>query len=134
MNNRLFDRLSGQFANSELTGVEQLCHSISLHLGQLLGTRQGASQTVPDLGLPDLNTQHLSPFDAIHHVRREVEKVVRKYEPRLQHARVEFVGDPNSPLEMRFAVSGQIEVQGQIIQVSFHTNVGQTGKVEVITA
>ncbi|MBL4829770.1 MAG: type VI secretion system baseplate subunit TssE [Aliivibrio sp.] len=125
---RLFERLSGNTNNTdELSDSERMSLSIKNHVIQLLETHQGSALTVPDLGLPDINALHLSPHDAIHNVRREVERVVRTYEPRMSNTSVRYLGDINCPLHLSFSITGDIIVHGRQEKITFNTGVNNRG-------
>ncbi|MDX1302265.1 type VI secretion system baseplate subunit TssE [Photobacterium sp.] len=123
MRNRLFDRLSGEAEHTRhLSDIDALCLSIKQHISQLIGIRQGSAMTVPQLGLPDLNSQHMSPFDAIQHIRREIERVIHQFEPRLHEASVKYLGDVNNPLNLTFNIEGNVMINGSTDCISFSTH------------
>lgn len=125
---RLFERLAGKNNGIEaLSDSEKVSLSIKNHVIQLLETRQGSALTVPDLGLPDINALHLSPHDAIQNVKREVERVVRVYEPRIINTSVSYLGDLHCPLHLSFNITGDIIVHGKREQIAFNTNVNSCG-------
>ena len=77
--------------------------SILLHLGRLLNTRQGSVSIASDYGVPDMTNV---PGDSIEEIRQNVEqilqRVVRKFEPRLAKVRMEMVQDDKQTFSLRF--------------------------------
>ena len=126
---RLFERLLTGATQSALTVTSQvITESIRSHVAQLLSTRQGDALTCPDLGLPDLNNAYMTPHDAIIHVKREVERVIHRYETRLTNIKVSYLGDIHSPLHLYFEVQGDIIVNGQYLPISFSTRAQTSGQ------
>ncbi|MDD9179291.1 type VI secretion system baseplate subunit TssE [Aliivibrio finisterrensis] len=120
---RLFERLlTGTTQYNQASTTHAITESIRAHVAQLLSTRQGAALIRPDLGLPDLNMSHMTPHDAILHVKREVERVITCYESRLSNIQVRYLGDIHSPLHLYFDIQGDVILNGQIVPISFTTN------------
>lgn len=120
---RLFERLlSGTTQHNQTSTTHAITESIRSHVAQLLSTRQGAALIRPDLGLPDLNISHMTPHDAILHVKREVERVIACYESRLTNIQVRYLGDIHSPLHLYFDIQGDVLLNGQMVPISFTTN------------
>ena len=120
---RLFERLlSGTTQHNLARTTQPITESIRMHVTQLLSTRQGAALIRPDLGLPDLNVSHMTHHDAILHVKREVERVITRYESRLTNIQVHYLGDVHSPLHLYFDIQGDVILNGQITPISFTTN------------
>ncbi|AAW85497.1 hypothetical protein VF_1002 [Aliivibrio fischeri ES114] len=119
-NQRLFERLlSGTTQSNQSVTAQHMTDSIRSHVSQLLSTRQGAALICPDLGLPDLNMSHMSPHDAILHIKREVERVIARYETRIINPQVRYLGDIYNPLRLYFDVSGDVIINGQNTAISF---------------
>ena len=102
---------------SAIARPENVFESVQAHLGRLLNTRRGESAAFPDLGLPALSD--VGGTGDLEVLRREIESMIRKFEPRLTGVRVKYVEpDPESPLKIRFQISGRpVEVEER---VTFH--------------
>ena len=92
----LFDRLTRGEEGARMDEDE----SIRLHLLRLLTTRQGAVQSLPDYGLPDLNDLTLSRAELIAQTCAGIEECVRQYEPRLSEVEVTPALDEEMPFTM----------------------------------
>lgn len=62
--------------------------SIKEHLSILLNARRGSIPHLPDYGLPDSSQVSMNDRIAITKFGKEIENIVKKYEPRLSHVRV----------------------------------------------
>lgn len=119
----LLDRLAAGETRKDVVG------SVVAHLRDLLNTRQGDSQTVPDYGLVDF-------ADVCHHmpkgvamIQQQMRAVIQKYEPRLRNVSVRHV--PNDdPLTLSFEVVGRID-DGERRIVRLSTTVNAGGQVTV---
>jgi type VI secretion system protein len=119
---RLFERLlAGNVSMNTSVSVMTLTESIKNHVTQLLSTRQGDAKIRPDLGLPDLNISHMTPHDAILHIKREVERVISQYETRIINTKVNYLGNINSPIHLYFEINGDILLNNQLTPISFNT-------------
>ncbi|WPO98785.1 type VI secretion system baseplate subunit TssE [Pseudomonas sp. HR96] len=81
--------------------------AIKAHLEQLLNTRQGCSQSSPELGLADFNSQTGST-DLMTRIGADIRRTLGTYEPRLQILRLHSSSDPGSPLELNFRLDCQV--------------------------
>lgn len=126
---RLFERLlTGTTQHNIVATSLDITESIRSHVSQLLSTRQGNALICPDLGLPDLNMSHMTPHDAIIHVKREVERVITSYETRISNIKVNYLGDIHSPLHLYFDVQGDVILNGQCTPISFTTHANTSGQ------
>lgn len=126
---RLFERLlTGTTQHNLVMTSLDITESIRSHVSQLLSTRQGNALICPDLGLPDLNMSHMTPHDAIIHVKREVERVITSYETRISNIKVNYLGDVHSPLHLYFDVQGDVVLNGQCVPISFTTHAKTSGQ------
>ncbi len=126
---RLFERLlTGTTQHNLVSTSLEITESIRLHVAQLLSTRQGDALICPDLGLPDLNMSHMTPHDAIIHVKREVERVIHHYEKRITNIKVHYLGDIYSPLHLYFDVQGDMIFNGKYTPISFTTHAQTNGQ------
>jgi type VI secretion system protein len=103
MNNlSLYDILIGQFASesknldeTEFTELDQLTEehklrsSIIENLRMVLSTRQGSVQHLPDFGMPDILQLFFNSDNSIEPIKKEIKKVILKYEPRIAEVQVQ---------------------------------------------
>lgn len=101
--------------------------SIRNHLLRMLTTRQGAVQTQPLYGLPDINDLTLSRSELAAHICSSIEYCINTFEPRLAQARVESLpGTEDAPLRLNFAIRAQkIGRDGQ--KTPWSWNIGLSG-------
>ena len=132
---RLLERISHLDENNN-RGQERAApvdetRSILLHLGRLLNTRQGSVSIASDYGVPDMTNV---PGDSIEEIRQNIEqilqKVVRKYEPRLARIRMEMVQDDKHSFSLRFRLDAVLAEQ-EDVAVTFETVVSTDGHVGV---
>ena len=114
------------------TDPRQLEDSIRRHLSLILNTRRGNVPIAQDYGMPDLTDFLYSYGGTLGELERSLRETVRKYEPRLKSAKVSFDKHEGSdPTVLRFQISGEIAVENEDIQVSFHSHIGNNRKIEI---
>jgi type VI secretion system protein len=105
--------------------------SILQHLSRLLNTRQGSVSTLPDYGVPDLTNV---PGDSIQEIRQNIEqvlqKVVRKYEPRLAKVRMIMSQSERDAFALRFRIEAVLAEQ-EDVPITFETVVSTDGRVGI---
>lgn len=105
--------------------------SILQHLARLLNTRQGSVSTLPDYGVPDLTNV---PGDSIQEIRQNIEqilqKVVRKYEPRLAKVRMRMSQSERDAFALRFRIEAVLAEQ-EDVPITFETVVSTDGRVGI---
>ena len=105
--------------------------SILQHLARLLNTRQGSVSTLPDYGVPDLTNV---PGDSIQEIRQNIEqvlqKVVRKYEPRLAKVRMIMSQSERDAFALRFRIEAVLAEQ-EDVPITFETVVSTDGRVGI---
>jgi type VI secretion system protein len=107
-----------------------LVESVGSHLRVLLNTRRGDSVTVPDFGILDFtDVVHQFPV-GIHMLARSIRATLLEYEPRFKNVSVRHVPD-ESPLALRFEISGQLSEGGTARTLRFATTVKPGGRVEI---
>jgi type VI secretion system protein len=92
----LFDRLTQGAIGARMDEDE----SIRMHLLRMLTIRQGAVQSLPDYGLPDLNDLTLSRAELIQQGCAAITACIEKYEPRLCSVKVEHAPEEEFPFTM----------------------------------
>jgi len=105
--------------------------SILRHLRKMLNVRQGSVCTLPDYGIPDLNSLFLLYPDAVLALRKIIRNSLEKYEPRLRRVKVRHLPDEDDPLMLRFEITAQLVLDGNSTPVRFETAVGHNGRVKV---
>lgn len=105
--------------------------SVAIHLGNMLSTRAGSVQTLPDYGLPDLNDMRLSLHESLSQARFLIERFIAAYEPRLSHVRVVPLPQGRDPLALAFDIQGALNIDGVMQDVVFSASLAGNGRVEV---
>lgn len=128
----LFERLGG-IADKRAGWSREIAAmaSVAAHLTQMLSTRAGSVQTLPDYGLPDLNDMRLSLHDSLQQARAAIERFIEAYEPRLRQVRVVPLPRDHDPLTLAFAIEAQLEIEGCKRQVRFAARLDGSGQVSV---
>ena len=85
--------------------------AIKRHLQWLLNTREGCSQSSPDLGLSDFNDAAVGSADLVVRVRRDIERLIAAYEPRVHVLGVRATPDPEQPLDLHFRLDCLVPIQ-----------------------
>ena len=110
----LFDRLAmpqpTHRERSRFTCAGQRFDVIKRHLETLLNTRQGCSQSTPDLGLRDFNGHELSSGELLQQVSADIRRTIQRFEPRISVHALKAVPDANAPLELHFRLDCQVLV------------------------
>lgn len=112
-------------ANVRIEGRDQelraLVQSVRSNLEDLLGTRQGSSQSDADYGIPDL-TFLLADLErppsetdqhAVERMADLIARAIRKHEPRFEVTRVRAFPDAQDPFALRFEIAGQLMHEGK---------------------
>ena len=106
--------------------------SVLRHLRKMLNVRQGSVCTLPDYGIPDLNSLFAQYPDAILALRRILRDSLEKYEPRLRSVKVRHFSDDDNPLILRFEITARLVLEdGTAPSVRFQTSIGDNGRVKV---
>lgn len=104
--------------------------SIKDHLSILLNTRRGAIPHLPDYGLPDTTQVSMRDRIAISKFGKDIEEVVKKYEPRLVNVRVR-------PMEQDLEPTGEFKLgfllEARVINESarFHAYFSPSGSADI---
>ena len=105
--------------------------SVLGHLRKMLNVRQGSVCTLPDYGIPDLNSLFMQYPDAVLALRRIIRDSLEKYEPRLRRVSVRYLPDEENPLILRFEITARLAMEDRESPVRFETVVGDNGEVKV---
>jgi len=116
-NGSLFDRLEPDLlqrrsvqSRSELP--ERIC-SIKRNIELLLNTRQGCSQSSPEVGLPDFNDAIAGSSELLVRTTSGIRESIQSYEPRVVVRDVHFVPNPDAPLELNFRLDCALAVDSR---------------------
>ncbi|MDE1139873.1 MAG: type VI secretion system baseplate subunit TssE [Paraburkholderia tropica] len=91
--------------------------AIRQHLQWLLNSRQGCSQSSPELGLRDFNDALAGTTDLMLRLRGEIEVMVRAFEPRVVVLGVRACPRDEQPLDLHFRLDCLVPVQHKDEQV-----------------
>jgi type VI secretion system protein len=128
----LLERLAGTApALAGRTPRACVAASVATHLGNMLSTRAGSVQTLPDYGLPDLNDMRLSLHESLSQARFLIERFIAAYEPRLSNVRVVALPQGGDPLALAFDIQGALNIDGVMQDVVFSASLAGSGRVEV---
>ena len=105
--------------------------SVLTHLRKMLNVRQGSVSTLPEYGIPDLNSLLMQYPDAVQALRRIIRDSLEKYEPRLRRVNVRYLPNEENPLLLRFEIKAHLAMDDQDSPIRFETVVGDNGKVQV---
>jgi type VI secretion system protein len=98
------------------TDVDALVRSVKHHLKWLLNSRQGCSQSSPDLGLTDFNDAVSGVGDLMVRIAGNIRETVEKFEPRIQMCDVHHRPDSLTPLDLSFRLVCHLPVGGRQAQ------------------
>jgi len=139
----LYDILVGQFSSEsknidetdfmqldQLTEEQQLRSSIVENLRMVLTTRQGSVQHLPDFGMPDILQLIFNSDNSIEQIKKEIRKVILKYEPRISELQVQESDFDREAMRITLKVSATIKnfPNKEILLTEFST----TGWTKVI--
>ena len=110
--------------------ARQRVEAIKRHLEQVLNSRQGCSQSSPELGLRDFNGVTQASSDLVVAISADIRRSVEAFEPRIKVTGVRYQPDPDLPLELNFRLDCQVQVnhkEEQVqIEVAMHGRDGYT--------
>ncbi|MCU1782066.1 type VI secretion system baseplate subunit TssE [Pseudomonas sp. 13B_2.1_Bac1] len=117
----LFERLEADapryHPGSADTQARQRIEAIKRHLEQVLNSRQGCSQSSPELGLRDFNGVTQASSDLVVAISADIRRSVEAFEPRIKVTGVRYQPDPDLPLELNFHLDCQVRVNHKEEQV-----------------
>ena len=79
--------------------------AIKRHLQWMLNSRQGCSQSAPELGLGDFNDSVGGSLDFTIKISINIKETIERYEPRVKIHDVAFIPNPESPMELSFKIT-----------------------------
>jgi len=104
--------------------------SIRHHLQVMLNSRHGASHTAPDYGTSDFS-DFFAGYDSIDILRREIQRSIEKYEPRLADVRVSFSPREDDPYRIYFEIVASVVSEDEKAPAVFRTVLEGSGEVKV---
>ncbi|QUJ70024.1 type VI secretion system baseplate subunit TssE (plasmid) [Photobacterium sp. GJ3] len=131
---RLLERIElGESKNSYDTvgSTQYLIESIHYHLADLLNTHTGNAMIALDYGLPDFNDVLADKSNIVREIRHSVKQTIEKYEPRLTGVVVRYIPHADNPLQLNFAVSGEVYHNDKKTMMNIDLSVGVDGKFSV---
>lgn len=132
---RFFERLRALEANPDRRGRQNsdtVLNSIVWNLGKILNTRKGTVLLDPDFGLPDYTNFGASfSEETIGVLRRSMEKLVRRYEPRIQQLRIQPHQVLPDELELAFDIVGVVSLEDGTLPVNMKTYILCNGEVRI---
>lgn len=85
--------------------------AIKRHLQWMLNSRQGCSQSSPELGLGDFNDSVGGSIDFTIKIATNIKETIEQYEPRVKIHDVVFMPNPDSPMELSFKIIGTLLIK-----------------------
>ncbi|MFV2058043.1 MAG: type VI secretion system baseplate subunit TssE [Thiohalomonadales bacterium] len=131
---RLLERIEKYHDTGERTNEiseSVLIASITSHVRSILNVRQGSVMTRLDYGLADINDVTSNYREAITIIRNSIQYCIENFEPRLVNVVVIHSRDYDSPLQLRFDISGDIRYGNRSTKIWFETIMNPTGRVMV---
>jgi type VI secretion system protein len=125
------ERMLGPLPGRPASPVRWVGDPVRTHLALLLNTRQGALQNLPDYGLPDVSSFYSDYPASLGELRSFLEKLVKKYEPRLLNARVRLIGSDAKEFRASFLITGEIEENEERTRVQYRTTISSSGHAAV---
>ena len=104
---------------------------VRTHLALLLNTRQGALKNLPEYGLPDVSSFYSDYPASLGELRAYIERLVKKYEPRLLNARVRLIGSDAKEFRASFLITGEIQEDEERTPVQYRTTISSSGHAAV---
>lgn len=132
MQEGLFEKLTGTYADGtpirSVPLAARRIRSVVDHVQRLMETRKGSLIHLPDLGMPDIADLYRRLPGSTQEIQTELEGLLRKYEPRLDNIRVQFIEFVPAAARIRFRISGTLKGAGWLqLESSFFP----TGRGEV---
>jgi type VI secretion system protein len=100
---------------------------VRTHLALLLNTRQGSVPNLPDYGLPDVSSFYSDYPSSLGELRALVERLIKKYEPRLLNVRVRLIDKDLKEFRASFLITGDVEEEEEMTRVQYRTTISSSG-------
>jgi type VI secretion system protein len=113
----LFDRLEPDLLQRRSlqshNELPERIRSIKRNIELLLNTRQGCSQSSPDVGLPDFTDATAGSSELLIRTSSGIRDAIQSYEPRVVVRDVHFTPNPQAPLELNFRLDCVLAVDSK---------------------
>ncbi len=110
--------------------IDELVDAVRQHLQQILNSRHGNAQTVPDYGTSDFS-DFFRGYDSTHRIKEEIQHSIEKYEPRLTDVEVSYAPQEDALFTIHFDIVAKLVSEEIDAPATFRTIVESTGKVRV---
>ncbi|HVR11086.1 MAG TPA: type VI secretion system baseplate subunit TssE [Thermoanaerobaculia bacterium] len=127
------EKMLGPFGGRPAAAIRWVGDPVRTHLALLLNTRRGAVRSLPDYGLPDVASFYSDYPASLAELRLLIEKLIKKYEPRLLNARVRLMETDTREFRAVFLISGEIEQEEDRVRVQYRTTISSTGQAALGT-
>jgi len=128
-----FERLESNTDVSFYDGPDSndVLDSIKRNVTNLLNTREGGSQSAPELGLIDFNDASLSTMDLSVRIKIAIKKCLELYEPRLKNINIQVNSDPDNPFGLYFQIIADINSEAIHKKININLMLGNNRKYRV---
>jgi type VI secretion system protein len=127
------EKMLGPIAGRPAPVIRWVGDPVRTHLALLLNTRRGAVSSLPDYGLPDVTSFYSDYPSSLSELRVLVEKLIKKYEPRLLNTRVRLMETDAREFRAVFLISGEIELEQDRVRVQYRTTISSSGQAALGT-
>jgi type VI secretion system protein len=125
------EKMLGPLPGRAASPIRWVGDPVRTHLGLLLNTRQGAVPNLPDYGLPDVSSFYSDYPSSLGDLRALVEKLIRKYEPRLLNLKVKLIEKDVKEFRASFLITGDVEEEEETTRVQYRTTISSSGYAAV---
>jgi type VI secretion system protein len=121
------EKMLGPLPGQPHSPVRWVGDPVRTHLALLLNTRQGSVPNLPDYGLPDVSSFYSDYPSSLGELRALVERLIKKYEPRLLNARVRLIDKDVKEFRASFLITGDVEEEEEMTRVQYRTTISSSG-------
>jgi len=110
----LFDRLILDDEDLEPmiseAGVDGVVRSIKRNLNRALNVHAGNACSNPDFGIPDFNFSTVGSLEVSTQLVQSIRCCIEIAEPRVRNVQVSCLSNPDSPLDLNFAIMCMVDI------------------------
>jgi len=125
------EKMLGAIPGRSAPPIRWVGDPVRTHLALLFDTRQGALQNLPDYGLPDVSSFYSDYPASLGELRSLIDRLIKKYEPRLLNVRVRLLGSDAKEFRASFLITGEIEENEERTRVQYQTTITGSGHAAV---
>lgn len=130
-----FEKLVGPLPHGPSEAGRWVGDAVRIHLVELLNTRRGSVPHLPDFGVPDMSSFYSDYPASTAELRRVLQHLVEKYEPRLLHPEVQLLETGQNEFRVSFLITGEIEdADGESDFVKYRTTISGNGQADLGSA